>query len=207
MLRTPSSRWVVLHHPGGNPGANLKSISHRCRPIMVAFVWELTKETIVVPLGCLQGGRGGALSAPRGARAQPRAALLPRRHPGDNIRANGVRFWGVRPGMPPDSGGSLRGCPRLGGAICPNVVSRVVGKAHQWRGKAPPRPRLPAPAAGAAPAQRSGGWHRCSPDGFWDESFGARSAPTLPRDLEHNKTVNARFWPWLGGARRHLGRG
>ena len=29
------------HHPGGNPGANLKSISHRCLPILVAFVWEL----------------------------------------------------------------------------------------------------------------------------------------------------------------------
>jgi len=31
------------HHPGGNPGANLKSISLRCHPILVAFVWELTK--------------------------------------------------------------------------------------------------------------------------------------------------------------------
>ena len=28
---------------GGNPGANLRSISHRCHPILVAFVWELTK--------------------------------------------------------------------------------------------------------------------------------------------------------------------
>ena len=43
-------------HPGGKPGANLKSISHRCHPILVAFVWELTKETINMPLGCLQGG-------------------------------------------------------------------------------------------------------------------------------------------------------
>ena len=43
-------------HPGGNPGANLKSICHRCHPILVAFVWELTKETIDLPLGCLQGG-------------------------------------------------------------------------------------------------------------------------------------------------------
>ena len=42
--------------PGGNPGANLKSISHRCHPILVAFVWELTKETIHLPLGCVQGG-------------------------------------------------------------------------------------------------------------------------------------------------------
>ena len=43
-------------HPGGNPGANLRSISHRCHPILVAFVWELTKGTIHLPLGCLQGG-------------------------------------------------------------------------------------------------------------------------------------------------------
>ena len=32
--------------------ANLESLSHKCRPEEVAFVWELTKE----PLGCLQGG-------------------------------------------------------------------------------------------------------------------------------------------------------
>jgi len=40
----------------GNPGANLRSISHICHPILVTFVWELTKETIDLPLGCLQGG-------------------------------------------------------------------------------------------------------------------------------------------------------
>ena len=38
-----------------NPGANLKSISHRCYLFEVAFVWELAKETIYLPLGCLQG--------------------------------------------------------------------------------------------------------------------------------------------------------
>ena len=43
-------------HPGGNPVANLKSISHRCYLFEVAFVWELTEETIDLPLGCLQGG-------------------------------------------------------------------------------------------------------------------------------------------------------
>ena len=31
-------------------------VSHRCHPILVAFVWELTKEAINLPLGCLQGG-------------------------------------------------------------------------------------------------------------------------------------------------------
>ena len=42
-------------HPGGNPGANLKSISHRCYLFEEAFVWDLTQETIYLPLGCLQG--------------------------------------------------------------------------------------------------------------------------------------------------------
>ena len=43
-------------HPGGNPGATLKSISHRCHPILVAFVWALTEETIDLALGYFQGG-------------------------------------------------------------------------------------------------------------------------------------------------------
>ena len=45
-------------HPGGRPGANLKSISHKCDLREVAFAWELTKETIHLPLGCLQGRIG-----------------------------------------------------------------------------------------------------------------------------------------------------
>ena len=32
--------------PGGNSGANLKSISHRCHPILEAFVLELKKPSI-----------------------------------------------------------------------------------------------------------------------------------------------------------------
>ena len=47
---------LATPHPGGNPWANLKSISHRCYLFEIAFVWELTKETIHLPLGCLQGG-------------------------------------------------------------------------------------------------------------------------------------------------------
>ena len=50
---------VFLTHPSGNPGANLKSISRRCLPILVACAWELTEETIHLPLGCLQGGLTG----------------------------------------------------------------------------------------------------------------------------------------------------
>ena len=43
-------------HPGVDLKANRKSISHRCHLFEVAFVWDLTKETICLPLGCLQGG-------------------------------------------------------------------------------------------------------------------------------------------------------
>ena len=54
--------WSSLAGPtGGNPEANLKSISHRCYLWEAAFEWELTKETICLLLGCLQGrvpGRG-----------------------------------------------------------------------------------------------------------------------------------------------------
>jgi len=39
------------NHPGGNPGANLKSISHRCPPDSGGILWELTTETIQLPLG------------------------------------------------------------------------------------------------------------------------------------------------------------
>ena len=49
----PQSAWI---HPGVELRANFKSISHRCHPVLVAFVWGLTKETILLPLGCLQGG-------------------------------------------------------------------------------------------------------------------------------------------------------
>jgi len=61
----------------GNPGANLKSISHKCYLLEVAFVWELTKETIDLPLGCLQGGVPRREEAARLGRARGvRAAIL-----------------------------------------------------------------------------------------------------------------------------------
>ena len=43
-------------HPGVELRADLKSISHECRLFEVAFVLELTQETIDLPLGCLKGG-------------------------------------------------------------------------------------------------------------------------------------------------------
>ena len=50
----------TFRHPVVELRANRKSISHRCHLFEVAFVWELTEETIHLPLGCLQRplGRG-----------------------------------------------------------------------------------------------------------------------------------------------------
>ena len=46
-----------LHGPPGvDLRANLKSISYKYHLFEVAFVWELTKESIHLPVGCLQGG-------------------------------------------------------------------------------------------------------------------------------------------------------
>ena len=36
-------------------GKSLKSLSYRCQLIEVAFLWEVTKETIHLPMGCFQG--------------------------------------------------------------------------------------------------------------------------------------------------------
>ena len=63
--RSEGARPVPALCPGHAPGgyhlgvelsAHLKSISHRCLFFEMAFVWELTEETIHLPLGCLQGG-------------------------------------------------------------------------------------------------------------------------------------------------------
>ena len=53
----------VSTHPGGNPGANLESISHSCYLREVEFEWDLNKETIYFPLGFLQGGLGQTATA------------------------------------------------------------------------------------------------------------------------------------------------
>ena len=54
--RAVSCARYLYPQPGGNPGGNLNLISNRCHPILVAFVWELTKESINLSLGCLLGG-------------------------------------------------------------------------------------------------------------------------------------------------------
>ena len=48
--------FIYVYHPGVESRANVESVSHRCHLFEIAFVWELTKETIHLPLGCLQGG-------------------------------------------------------------------------------------------------------------------------------------------------------
>ena len=45
----------TLGHPGVELRANLESISHRGLFFEVAFVWDLTEETMHLPLSCLQG--------------------------------------------------------------------------------------------------------------------------------------------------------
>ena len=45
-----------MYRPEVELRANHKSISRKCHLLDVAFVWELTKETIHLPLGCPQGG-------------------------------------------------------------------------------------------------------------------------------------------------------
>ena len=48
-----------------NPGANLKSLCYRCYFREAAFEWELTKDTIDLPLSCLQGKVKGSLAGER----------------------------------------------------------------------------------------------------------------------------------------------
>ena len=62
--------------------------SHRCHPILVAFVWKLTKETINLPLCCLQGG----WRLPRSARVPP--LLTAPRTPVVNVLGLRFRLWG-----------------------------------------------------------------------------------------------------------------
>ena len=54
--QTQNPEHSTLNHTGGNPGANLESISYRCYHGEVAFEWVLTKDTIYLPQVCLQGG-------------------------------------------------------------------------------------------------------------------------------------------------------
>ena len=57
LLQDYVDRLLQVHfHPEVELRANLQSISHRCHPVLVAFVRKLTQETMNLPLGGLQGG-------------------------------------------------------------------------------------------------------------------------------------------------------
>ena len=63
-------------HPGVEVRANLKSISHRYYLFELDFLWELNKETIHLPLGCLQGGQGRTWASAAGVPVRHAASLL-----------------------------------------------------------------------------------------------------------------------------------
>ena len=77
----------VPPHPGVNLRANCQSISHRCDIFEVAFVWELTKETILLPLGCLQGGLPYTRSTPSTSTSL-RASAAPHLYRGTSLIRN-----------------------------------------------------------------------------------------------------------------------
>ena len=87
-------------HPGGNPGANLKSISHRCCLFEVAFVWELTKETIVLPLGCLQGGYALTPDTPEQSKPFTKGGMHDAVHKMEESRALQVQTGILNPQTP-----------------------------------------------------------------------------------------------------------
>ena len=127
---------------------------HRCHPIIFEFVWELTKETINLPLGCRQGGLAHSLSP----RPWSSAGLQsnPRPMPGQD---NG---WG-RPlaerGELQLHPGTRRRVPRAGGQRARRrLPQNALAAQRRLRpaGRPPPPPRL-GPKNPAAPLSCSSG--------------------------------------------------
>ena len=54
LIQRQHQNLLPLLHPGVELRASFKSISYRCHLFEEAFVWKLTKETIHLPLGCIQ---------------------------------------------------------------------------------------------------------------------------------------------------------
>ena len=101
----------------------LKSISHRCHPILVAFVWEVAEETIDLPLVCLHDG--SMLPSHAGC-------LLTKAHCagglwGEEDSAADIRHHALAPGAPPPRQRPQRpqGCRRRGDALAPYDMERV----------------------------------------------------------------------------------
>ena len=69
-------RRGAAHHPGVELRANPMSIFHRCHLFEVAFVRGLTRETMHLPLGCLQGGAGVGKQEGAGGALHPQPLTL-----------------------------------------------------------------------------------------------------------------------------------
>ena len=102
--------------PGGNPGVNPKSISHRCYLFEVAFVWALTEDPIILPLCCLQGefGRYGRRHTAMGDFKDDRRAggdrgVVSRRRVSRKVHLS-KRPWGFKNSIIPASVGE---CPSI----------------------------------------------------------------------------------------------
>jgi hypothetical protein len=67
--------------------ANIKSIAHRRYLRKEAFEWETTKESILLSLGCLQGGEVTAPADPLVGHDSSTTSTSPSRNPT-------FRFWG-----------------------------------------------------------------------------------------------------------------
>ena len=137
------ARSVSFHHPGVELRANRRSISHRCYFFEVAFVWELTKETIHLSLGCLQGGKGLSHVSPGpAARIRDACKRVPPRR-------------GAPPGLSPPVSRLSPACLPPVTACLPPVSARLPSVSHLFPPvscRSPPvsRKRTP-PRRGAPP--------------------------------------------------------
>ena len=104
--------------PWRHTGANLKLITHRCYLREVAFEWELTEETLYLPLGFLQGGCINAFpAAQRAGRAE-----LQRRSP----RGLAVQSPLPNPAKPQTMSESFVPSQTLPSATCPQSINASV---------------------------------------------------------------------------------
>ena len=123
--------------------ANLKSISHRCYLFEVACVWELTQETIVLPLGWLQGGQAqGRLTHRANPNGRPDRNPLrdtpPTHSVGEEPLPRSARFDFHLFSLPPPAPAPvpLPSFPRLPGSPAPCLVAVDSPSEESGRGDA-----------------------------------------------------------------------
>ena len=130
----PSRRARQRHRPRGCRPPPRRS------PCATASVWGRTRNLgfagisveEVVSISTVSASAAVSARGIAGSAAGARVSLWPT-HPEDNIRANGTSQKWTFMRMLPDSGGILRRFPLWGGALCPNVVSRVARAITQMR--------------------------------------------------------------------------